>query len=399
MAHALLVWELGGNLGHLAPLRALARLLRAQGHRVSFALRDLASAESMLEPELGARFQAPVMRSTVQVPPPRQRSYAGLLEDCGYADAVGLAAHLRAWRTLMTGLGCDRLYADHAPTALLAARGLGLPSVHFGTGFSVPPCTQPFSPYDAEAPPEPGTLEAQEARLLDVINGALRRLGLAPLHRVQDLFGAARALVTSYPELDHYTVARAEPYIGLPDFSFGARALWPTPRAPRLFAYLRPSAQLAPLLAALQASKAHVLVRIAGAAASQLAEYARPNLLIVYRDVHLRQAAQSCDAFINYAAHGTVAEMLLAGRPGLLLPDNLERGLVARRAQRLGAALVQTGHEPANYTRLLERLIEDRALHASAQAFAGRNRAQDRAGVVTRIATALDEDGLRNEGN
>lgn len=392
MAHALLAWELGGNLGHLAPLRALAHQLRAQGHRVSFALRDLASAESRLEPELGARFQAPVLRSPAQIPPPRQPSYAGLLEACGYADAVGLAAHLRAWRTLMTGLGCDRLYADHAPTALLAARGLGLPRVHFGTGFSVPPCTQPFAPFDEEAPPDPGMLQSQETRVRDVINLAQNRLGLAPLDRLQDLFGTARALVTSYRELDHYTVPRAEPYLGLPDFSFGARPLWPTPRAPRLFAYLRPSAQLAPLLAALQASRAHVLVRIAGATASQLAGYARPNFLIVDRDVHLGQAAQSCDAFISYAAHGTVAEMLLAGRPGLLLPDTLERGLVARRAQRLGAALVQTAGEPADYAGLLARLIEDHALHASAQAFADRYQAQDRKGVATRIAAALDDD-------
>lgn len=391
MAHALLAWELGGNLGHLAPLRALARQLRAQGHRVSFALRDLSGAEAMLEPGLGAVFQAPVMRPPQQVPAPRQPSYAGLLQACGYDDPAGLAAHLRAWRTLMIQLACDRLYADHAPTALLAARGLDLPRVHFGTGFSVPPCTQPFPPFDADAPPGPGTLEALETRLLGVINGAQGRLGLAPLHRVQDLFEGARALVTSYPELDHYAaVPRAERYIGLPDFSFGARPLWPSPRAPRLFAYLRPSTQLAPLLAALQRSSAHALVRIAGMSASRLAQSTRPNLLIVDRDVHMRQAAQSCDAFINYAAHGTVAEMLLAGRPGLLLPDTLERGLVARRAQQLGAALVQLGGESADYDQLLQQLIENTDLHRRAKLFADHHGMLDRHGILPRIAMAAD---------
>lgn len=392
MPHALLAWELGANLGHVAPLRLLAQHLVARGHRVSFALRELASAESMLEPGLGAVFQAPIRVGQGRNPVGQQVSYASLLHNCGFDDAIGLAARIRAWRTLMLGLKCDRVYVDHAPTALLAARTLGLPRVNFGTGFTVPPVVVPFPAYEHAPAPEGTVLQRNEQTVLSVLNVALTRLKLPSLDNLQGIFGGARNLVTGYAELDHYSVQRPESRIGLPDFSHGARPVWPEPRAPRLFAYLRPSKALPKVLEALQHSKAHVLVRIADVAPSQLAQYARPNLAIVDRPVLMREAAASCDAFINYSAHGTVTELLLAGKPGLLLPDNLERMLVARRAQALGAVLIVAKPEEADFPALLTRLIEDSNLHAAAAGFSSRQRTDDRGAIVSVVAEAVSKE-------
>ena len=41
MAHIVLCWELGGHLGHLSRLSALADGLHRQGHRVDFIAKEL----------------------------------------------------------------------------------------------------------------------------------------------------------------------------------------------------------------------------------------------------------------------------------------------------------------------------------------------------------------------
>jgi UDP:flavonoid glycosyltransferase YjiC (YdhE family) len=45
MGRVLIAWELGGNMGHVVALTAVARELRERGHRVAFALRDLTHAD------------------------------------------------------------------------------------------------------------------------------------------------------------------------------------------------------------------------------------------------------------------------------------------------------------------------------------------------------------------
>lgn len=391
MAHALLAWELGANLGHLAALRLLASELLAQGHQVSLALRDLDAVETLFEPGRFAIFQAPIKLGRVRNPVAHQYSYASLLHSCGFDDAAPLAARLRAWRTLMAGLRCDCVYVEHAPTALLAARTLGLPRVHFGSGFTVPPMLGPFPPYRDSPGSEPRILAHNEREVLKVVNAAMAHLRLQGLERLQDIFSGASSLVASYPELDHYRVERPEIRIGLPDAAYGLAPVWPQPGAPRLFAYLRPSESLPRILDVLKQSRAQVLLRIGDVPASQLAPYTRPGMIIVEHAVHLREAAASCDAFVNYGAHGTVAEMLLAGKPGLLLPDNTERSLVAGRAEELGAALIGTDATPPELTGLLTRLIEDPLLRAAAMDFASSHRNEDRAAIIARIAAAGDQ--------
>ena len=50
MARYLFAWELGGDYGHLARLLPVALELRARGHEVVFAVRDLMGAEKLLTP-------------------------------------------------------------------------------------------------------------------------------------------------------------------------------------------------------------------------------------------------------------------------------------------------------------------------------------------------------------
>ncbi|MGH8504450.1 MAG: glycosyltransferase [Stenotrophobium sp.] len=382
MARILLAWELGAGLGHVAPLRALAQELRQQGHDCTFALRDLAVAEEFLPPGLGPVVQAPLNLGAIQQAVKTQVSYASLLHNTGFDDAQGLAARLRAWRRIMLDHACDLLLADHAPTAIVAARGLQLPAVQLGTGFTVPPMQQPFPLFREDLQVDRDILLRNEAAVLDVLTRAHERLQLPAPGTLQQAFNHAQSALFSYAELDHYRCTRSEPYLGLPDIAQGAAPQWPAGNDPKLFAYLRPSQQFQSLLTALQRLPARVLVRVGGIAADTLRGFERSGLRITHDLIDLRQAAAHCDAFVGYGAHNATAEMLLAGKPVLLVTGTQEQSLVALRAQQLGAGLTPPATGSFNLSAALRQLLDDAALRKAAENFAARYRQQDRSRII-----------------
>ena len=99
MSRILLVWELGGNLGHITPLLALAKALRGRGHDVSFAL-DTRLASDVLTREAFAFVQAPMVRSTAPDLPREPASYPEILFHYGFADPAALTADARSVRRM-----------------------------------------------------------------------------------------------------------------------------------------------------------------------------------------------------------------------------------------------------------------------------------------------------------
>jgi len=379
--HILLAWELGAGLGHLTPLRAIAQHLRQRGDRCTFVLRELAGAEQLGLHEHGPVFAAPLAVGRIRNPVRIQASYASLLHSCGFDHVDALAGRLRGWRELLSLSGATALLADHAPTAMLAARSLGLPTAATGTGFTLPPATAPL-------PAFPGlrlgdtVLARNEEQVLHVINAALARFGASPVTELRQLFEGTHAGLKTYAELDHYGLPRSNRYLGLPDFSGGLKVEWGARGEKRVLAYLRPFPGLEGLIEALSRLPAQVLVRIAEFDPGRLAQYRRPGLVFIDRDVWLRQAAESCDVFVNYGAHGATAEMLLAGKPMLLLPNNVERQLLSNRAHQMGAALVLNGHQKQPAAEALQRLLEDDGLRQAAARFAARYAGHDRQRII-----------------
>ncbi len=389
MATILLAWELGANLGHVARMSLLARQLAARGHTPVFAVRDLRSAEEYFGPDSGPVMQAPLRikagRNMVAV----QLSYASLLNNIGFDDVLGLAARIRAWREMLTRVQAASIVCDHAPTAMVAARSLSLPCTLIGTGFTVPPLQVPFPLFQPELLVAPDLLLENEAAVLRNLNSALQRLGLPGLARLQDIFAGVESHVLSYPETDHYALPRRENYLGLPDAAAGLEPQWPAGSGPKLFAYLQAGPNLEALMAALHQCNARVLVRLGDAPVENLRRFLRPGLAITTALVNMRQAAERCDAYLTYAAHGLVLEMLLAGKPGLLLPDTVERALVARRLEALGAALVQPATGSFDLSAALEQLTENPTLRSAAEAFAGRHASEDRSQIPVLLAAAI----------
>ncbi len=60
-------WEMGGGLGHVVPLLAVARGLREHGHRPVLALRDVVEPAFLLRQD-----GFPVLQAPAGQPPPGQ---------------------------------------------------------------------------------------------------------------------------------------------------------------------------------------------------------------------------------------------------------------------------------------------------------------------------------------
>lgn len=390
MSRILLAWELGTGFGHVAILRRVAQALKARGHDCFFAVRELGPAEEYL-PELGPVLQAPRSPVLARNPVKIQTSYASLLHNTGFDDPIELAGRLRAWQEMMRVLRIDAVLANHAPGALIAARALGLPRGHFGASFIVPPALAPFPSFQPQLQIADSVLRHNESEVLRSLNRALERQKLAPLESLQQIFEGCHTRIFGYPELDAYGAASREPgsHLGVPDQSHGKSPVWADFAGPRVFAYLRPFAHLNPVMQALQASRLNVLVRIAELPPEKLRPFLRPGLVVTADSVHLRQAAEQCDAMIHYGPDGTTADMLLAGKPGLVLPIDVEKALLSWRSQQLGAVLVSEGRDAAAIGGLLERLVEDQGLRRSAEAFAARYRSQDRSAIPAIYAASF----------
>ena len=67
---------------------------------------------------------------------------AELLFEQGFAAPHALAARVQRWRDLFDVVAPSAVITDHAPTALLTARALGIPAVQLGTGFAIPPVSE-----------------------------------------------------------------------------------------------------------------------------------------------------------------------------------------------------------------------------------------------------------------
>jgi UDP:flavonoid glycosyltransferase YjiC (YdhE family) len=376
----LLAWELGSNYGHLVVLQALARELKRQGHDCVFAVRELGTAQGFLDGRLGPLVQAPLRLSPARNAVRALVSYASLLHNVGCSDPLELAGRLQAWRTLYRALNTEFVFADHSPIALIAARTLGIPAANTGNGYTLPPVQAPFPAFRSHPKVPHAVLMHNERTVLAEINSALGRLGLKPLPVLQDIFRGVHPGLLSYDALDPYEAARSETFRGLPDYAYGVPPRWPEGAGPRVFAYVRPNPALPRLMRSLNKRKARVLVRCAPAARDAVLRHAGRNAIVLDRPVNFRLAAERCDAFVNYGAHSTVAEFLLAGKPGLLLPDLQERALTARRAATLGA--VRVVRDGAAVDDALDEILDDGPVRRAAEAFALRHAPQDRRAIL-----------------
>jgi hypothetical protein len=376
MAHFFLCWELGGGLGHAGRLKSIALPLRARGHRVSFVLRDLVLPRRLLGGLGIDTMQAPFWLHRSAGLPPDQASLAEILLACGYLDASALAGLCDGWRGLFKLGRPDLVIADYAPTAILAARSLGLPSAAVGLGFTVPPAGEPLPPLRVWEAPQAARMRATEARLLDSANSVLAAHGASPMKLGAELLLGDHALLCTWPELDHFGRSGGGPWLG-PNLSPPSDTApeWPREGGRRVFAYLRRGVpESTEVLQALVRQGCRVLCYMPDVAGGAPAPVASPLVRYAPGPVSLPQALAECEFVVGHAGEGLVAQALLAGRPLLMLPHAAESFLMARRVAQLGAGINAMGEpRPRNWDAMLKALLEEQSYRAAAADFARRH--------------------------
>jgi UDP:flavonoid glycosyltransferase YjiC (YdhE family) len=394
MARIVYAWELGGGFGHIGAFLPLAARLRDAGHDVVFVTRDLLNAETELAARGFRYLQAPLFQGRLLGLPDPPASLAEILLRFGYFRAEHLAGLVRAWRDLFELLRPGLVVGDFSPTALLAARIAGIPAVTFGTGFCRPPPLHPLPNLRRWQPVDPRRLLGADRHILDIAGTVLRQFGAAPIAKVADLFAADEDFLCTWAELDHYPERPGARYWGaIHDAGQGVEMAWRGDRRFRVFCYLKPGyPNFEPAFESFLGLPDHEFVVFAPGLAPNLAErHSAAHVTVTTRPVRLAGLTGSCHAAVCHAGHGTVAGLLQAGIPLLLLPIHLEQHLTAWRGMELGAGLaVGDTEERPDYAGLLERLLREPRFATAARRFAKAHRADSQDKLQNAIVGRLE---------
>lgn len=376
MATIALIWELGSDYGHIGRFLPIALELKARGHRPVMILRDISRADEMLGRHGLEYLQAPLWLPPVQgLPAPINFTESLFL--FGFLQPAGLLSVLRAWRALLALLQPGLLIFDHAPTALLASRGLGLPRIVTGNSFAVPPRRTPLPLYEWWNP-KAGAPQRErdcEERLVRNANHALAALGAPPIGCVADLYDAEATLITGAPELDVYGPRDAACYVGAINvLDQGVEPRWPAGPARRVFAYLKPHyGQFEAAVTALARLDASVLVFAPGLARQTMLRLQTANLAFSAEPLRMRSVREQVEMAVCHAG-GMVDVMLQAGRPVFLLPMQMEQTMTSRRVEATGCGLFHPAQQPPReLEKGLRRVFGTPAFAAAAAAYGQRN--------------------------
>ena len=392
MSHILFAWELGGGLGHVAPYVETIRQLTAKGHEVSFALRDLSRAETILALSGATYLQAPALLKPIPQPIPNPYSYPQILHNVGYHDPNTLLALVKAWRRLIELVRPDVLVADHSPTALLASRLTGVHRVIAGTGFTVPPPLTPMPNMRFWSHVEPEFLSRFEDRMLGNINTAMRQLGVKSLDKVADVIDAEAVVLRTLPELDHYPSRPAAEYWGIWPTMRAAPPVWPATTRPggKIFAYLKPSRDLPAVLQALRQLGRSSIVYLESKTELLIGRYGAPHINFVDHPQDISRVAEECDLAVLNVNHDTMAYFLLSGKPIFMLPLTLEQFILSKNVERLGAGVGATTADTRKLAPLLESMNGTDSYRLAAQGFALKHASRDKTAMQDRFLSLIE---------
>lgn len=375
MSRILLAWELGTGFGHLAPYLSLAPRLLERGHTLHVAAREIAGACQALGDLPVTLHQAPLCLNTyggLQEPP---LNYAEILMRYGYLDPLMLRAMIVCWRALLQANRVQVLIADHAPTALIAARSLGIPTAVIGTPFSVPPDVQPTPNMRQWVQVPAARLADSDARVLAAVNAALPA-GMQSISSLHWIFAGAAQFFLGLPETDPYGPREAAIYFGLAGRSTGTNVpAWPDGTGRRVVVYLNASfPQIETIAQALSTCGARVIAYVLGANQKLLQQFAVPGVMVATEPVDMVRLLNEADLCVTHGP-GTALAALQAGVPLLMLPKQLENFLFARALQREGVCQLVNPEQPyPDIKAALAEMLVNPDYGMAARAFAERHR-------------------------
>jgi hypothetical protein len=391
LANVLMTWELGGGLGHMVRLAPLAEHVRAAGHRVVVALRDVSRARGVF-----GRLDVELLQAPVQTRVPANAfatplTLAHLLHNVGFGSESELWGTMRAWRTLYDMVRPDVIAFDHSPTALLAARGRpGVRRVVIGSGFFCPPDETPLPNLHPWINGDPAALAQDEQRVLGVMNRVLGDLGGNAMERVTQMYRQVDAtLLTTFEELDHYPHrdVGAKYWGAWTEVAAAKRVDLPDGDGARIFAYLKATKGIEEILAVLAASEQLVVAVVEGLKRDAVERIQGERMRVETEPLNLREVGAWCDFALLNGNHGTTAAVLRLGKPVVELPIFLEQAMLARAVVRMGAGLEVSVNQPKKIAEAIRQMVESpKEQQRAARAFAERCAKLDEAEAIRRVA-------------
>jgi UDP:flavonoid glycosyltransferase YjiC (YdhE family) len=395
LSRILLTWELGLNLGHLARLLPVAAELKARGHAVLVAARDLTAAAYVLAPAEVSFVQSPHLTQGHPLAH-RPAGYSDILRAQGWGDQTTLRGLVEGWINLFRMFRPHLVVSDYSPTAAFAAGLADIARLAIGNGFELPPASAPL-------PPFPGFSwatqeQATESEGVVVRNAAAtaRCFGRRGIESLREIFDASHSLCVTFPELDHYGSRSTLRYVGPLATKLTRKIVsWPEQYCERkVFVCLRPdTVHAAPILSAVGMLRASVVCVALGFEPKSLESHRSENVVFSNVPVDLSQLVHEADACVSYGAEGTMASFLLGGVPQLVSPQQVETYMALRRLEEQALALGLRGQQSAeSVAEAIETICSSPALSASAQQFRDRNRYhtadQSLANIVCEIESA-----------
>jgi hypothetical protein len=331
VARILVGYERGDNLGHYRRLAPVAEALAAQGHQVTFFLRNPYDCRAEL-----TRHPLPFIPTPDLVPPnPAERepkrmgSYSDIMVYCGFGRPELLYTACLAWHTLFERLRPDLIVCDHSPVLCLAAYGR-IPVIQVGDGFTIPPAHDETFPGFQESK----TATVDPAQIVAVINGVQGRFGGPRVPSVTAPLRTAGRLICTLAGLDPYKDQRRDPVIGPTE---GLQAPLPWPDQPAIFAYLGIEHRITPkMLAVLKQVDLPVEAYVRGLTPQTAKKYARPGLTFYKSPQSIERVLSRATLAIHHGGMGMCLACCSAGRPQLALPIHEETLLNSRALARVG---------------------------------------------------------------
>jgi UDP:flavonoid glycosyltransferase YjiC (YdhE family) len=396
MARVVIAWEFGGGLGHILYDLPLAKRLQKRGHEVICIMKNVIDAEKILG-QYGIKvMQAPVWQVKVK-PLENTFSYAETLFVQGYLVKGALLSMTKAWRGLLDLIKPDLLIVDHAPTALIAARGTGIKVMLYGTGFFAPPVQIPIPSIIPWVKAPEGFIEFSEKKATKTINAVLKEIKAPLLKNLSDLFVVDENILATYKELDHYQNRENAnywgPVISLPE---GEAPEWPgQPDQKRIFCYLKPSyPHFEDVMTALSQADAACIIFAPKLPPESKKKYQSSALVFSDKPLDMKQVCKECDLVVCHAGHGTMAVTLLHGKPLMLIPEHnqLEQVIIARNVvlQKLGQ-LIFTRQPIRDYKGKLMKLLTEEESSIQAQKFAEKYKTFDPEEQIKKIVDRCEE--------
>ncbi len=367
MKKILFVSELGGGLGHVAPLKAvadqvLAHPSAAEQYECIFSVKDPIGTHQAF-----ANAGFPILPAPVSTPSQtaltRTSSYSEILEQIGYLKKERLTSILSAWDDMLSLLKPDLIVADHSPSLCLAARGR-IPVALIGSAHTMPPVNMPRYPsLRADVAPA----HYQDAMLRN-INLVLTERSQPMLSKLPELLNTEMRFVFSLPQADPYAGLRKETLLGTYNEGLQRTDL---PAEPHLFLYAGAVPEyMDPLIQAVCQTKAKISAYL-GNTNTAAAQFLKLRGGHIYsKPPELSEILSTVTAVMSHGGAGLTQASMIVGRPQIILPIHFESEATAGRLEILG---VGKGILSANVDDLktaITAVLEVRRFGENAQALA-----------------------------